>query len=124
MPSAEKVVTLLGDLYYMYQRSPLNRTNLMNAFQYQNMKVCLPTRAGGTRWTGHVLLALDNFIAGYSALRLHLEQVNTLFKVLVYLFSFSISMTKKKFSFSWQHQKINLTAGIITGKIDTNCNFL
>ena len=59
------------------------------------MKVCLPTRDGGTRWTGHVLLALDKFIAGYSALRVHLEQVNTLLKVLDYLFSFSISMTKR-----------------------------
>ena len=32
MPSAEKVVTLFGGLYYMYQNSPLNRTNLKNTF--------------------------------------------------------------------------------------------
>ena len=62
------------------------------------MKVHIPTRAGGTRCTGHLLLALDNFISGYSALRLYLRQVNTLPKVLDYLFSFNISMTKKKFS--------------------------
>ena len=31
-PTAEKVVTLLCGLYYMYRNSPLNRTNLKNAF--------------------------------------------------------------------------------------------
>ena len=30
--TAEKAVTLLCGLYYMYQNSPLNRTNLKNAF--------------------------------------------------------------------------------------------
>ena len=35
----------------------------------------LPTRVGGTRWFGHVLQALNNFLCGYAAFRLHLEQV-------------------------------------------------
>ena len=61
----------------MYQNSPLNRTNLKNSYQCLNMKVSLPTRAGGTRWTGHVLQALDNFITVYPAFRLHVEQVST-----------------------------------------------
>ena len=74
-PLAEKVVTLLSGLYYMYQNSPLNRTNLKNAFRCLNMKTHLPTRAGGTRWVGHVLKALDNFLSGFKAFRLHLEQV-------------------------------------------------
>ena len=76
IPLAEKVVTLLSGLYYMYRNSPLNRTNLKNAFICLNMKTCLPTRAGGTRWVGHVLKAHDNFLSGYKAFRLHLEQVH------------------------------------------------
>ena len=32
VPLAEKVLTLLTGLYYMYRNSPLNRTNLKNAF--------------------------------------------------------------------------------------------
>ena len=38
------------------------------------MNVKLPTRAGGTR-LGHILKALDHFLDGYPALRLHLEQL-------------------------------------------------
>ena len=40
---AEKVLTLLTGLYYIYQKSPLNRTNLKNAFRCLNVKVKLPT---------------------------------------------------------------------------------
>ena len=75
VPLAEKVLTLLTGLYYMYRNSPLNRTNLKNAFQCLKMNVKLPTRAGGTRWVGHILKALDHFLDGYPALRLHLEQL-------------------------------------------------
>lgn len=39
------------------------------------MKVLLPKRAGGTRWVGHTVDALDNFLTGYPAIRLHLEQL-------------------------------------------------
>ena len=60
----------------MYWNSPLNRTNLKNAYRCLNMKVHLLTRVGGTRSAGYMLLALDNFINGYYAFRLHLEQVN------------------------------------------------
>ena len=78
IPLAEKVVTLPSGLYYMYQNSPINRTNLKIAFRCLNMKTCLLTRAGGTRWVGHVLKALGNFLSGYKAFRLHLEQVQCL----------------------------------------------
>ena len=54
---AEKVLTLLTGLYYMYRNSPLNRTNLKNAFRYLSINIKLPTRAGGTRWVGHLLLS-------------------------------------------------------------------
>ena len=72
---AEKVVTLLSGLYYMYGKSVLNRTNLKNAFRCLGMKILLPTQAGGTRWVGHTLTTLGNFLTGYKAIRLHLEQL-------------------------------------------------
>ena len=74
-PLPEKVVTLLTGLYYMYRNSPLNRANLKEAYRCLGKKVLLPTRAGGTRWVGHVLKALNNFLSGYGAFRLHLEQL-------------------------------------------------
>ena len=68
-PLADKVVTLLVGLYYMYRNSPLNHTNLKKkAFSCIGQKTLLPTRAGGTRWTGHILQALTNFLSGYPAL--------------------------------------------------------
>ena len=75
VPQAEKVVTLLTGLYYMYKKIPLNRANLKNAFKCLGEKILLPTRAGGSRWVGHTLLALSNFLSGYPAIRLHLEQL-------------------------------------------------
>ena len=75
VPIAEKVTTLLTGLYYMHGKSALNRTNLKNAFRCLGMKILLPTRAGGTRWVGHTLTALGNFLIGYKAIRLHLEQL-------------------------------------------------
>ena len=39
------------------------------------MKILLPTRAGGTRWLGHSLKALNVFLIGYPAIRMHLEQL-------------------------------------------------
>ena len=75
VPMAEKVLTLLTGLYYMYRNSPLNRTNLKNAFRCLSINIKLPTRAGGTRWVGHILRALEHFLDGYPAFRLHLEQL-------------------------------------------------
>ena len=74
-PLVEKVTTLLKALYIFYDKSSLNRTNLKNAYGCLGKKVLLPTRADGTRWVGHVLQALHNFLIGYSAFRLHLEQL-------------------------------------------------
>ena len=71
---AEKVITMLTGLYYLY-RVPLNRTNLKNAFKCLGLKKLYPVRAGGSRWIGHTLRALTNFIDGYKAIRLHLEQL-------------------------------------------------
>ena len=74
-PTGEKVITLLSGLYYLYGKSPLNRTNLKNAYRCLGMKILLPTRAGGTRWLGHSLKALNVFLMGYPAIRMHLEQL-------------------------------------------------
>ena len=42
VPMAEKVLTLLTGLYYMYRNSPLNRTNLKNAFRCLSINIKLP----------------------------------------------------------------------------------
>lgn len=73
--NAEKVLTLLSGLYYMYRNSPLNRTNLKNAYRCLGLKILIPTRVGGSRWVGHTLKALNHFLHGYPAIRLHLEQL-------------------------------------------------
>lgn len=39
------------------------------------MNVLIPTRVGGTRWVGHVVCAINNFVNGYKGIRLHLEQL-------------------------------------------------
>ena len=74
-PLAEKVVTLQTGLSYVYKNSAVNRTNLKNTYKCLGIKVLLPTRVGGTRWVGHVLQALNNFLSGYATFRLHLQQV-------------------------------------------------
>ena len=74
-PLGEKIMTLLSGLYYFYRNSALNRTNLKNAYRFLGIKTLLPTRANGTRWVGHVKRALDHFLLGYKAFRLHLEQL-------------------------------------------------
>ena len=74
-PLAEKITTLLIGLYYFYKTSALNRTNLKHAFKCLGMKTLLPLWASGTRWVGHIYVALDHFIKGYKAIRLHLEQL-------------------------------------------------
>ena len=66
VPMAEKVLTLLTGLYYIYRNCPLNRTNLKNAFRCLSIKRKLPTRAGGTRWVGHILRALPGWVSCFS----------------------------------------------------------
>jgi len=70
-----KVEELLGGLYTFYHTSPLNRANLVNSYQTLKQTPLMPTRIGGTRWVGHLLRALDQFLRGYQAIVLHLEQV-------------------------------------------------
>ena len=37
----------------------------------------MPTRVGGTRWVGHMVLAIENFVKGYPAIRAQLEECIT-----------------------------------------------
>lgn len=73
----KKVDILLMGLYYFYHNSPLNRENLKASYKILGMKVLLPTRVGGTRWVGHLQLALDHFLRGYAAIMQHLEQIQS-----------------------------------------------
>ena len=76
--NADKVVTLLSGLYCMYRNSSLNRTNLKNAYRCLGSKILIPTHVGGSRWVSHTLRALNIFLQGYPAIRLHLEQLAAL----------------------------------------------
>ena len=67
---------MLTGLYYL-DRVPLNRTNLKNAFRCLGLKKLCLVKVGGSRWIGHTLHALTNFIDGYRAICLHLEQLSS-----------------------------------------------
>jgi hypothetical protein len=82
------ISTLAMGLYYFYQSSPLNRTNLRRAAavfsretsqedvqESSSKQVVFPTRVSGTRWVGHINRALTNITSGYSYIVLHLQQV-------------------------------------------------
>ena len=47
----------------------------------------MPTRVGGTRWVGHIFLAVENFLKGYQAIRAQLEDCisKKVSKIIVYL---------------------------------------
>ena len=70
----KKVYGMLLALYYFYHNSPLNRANLHVAYEALGIKPVVPTRVGGTRWIGHMSLALTRVIQGYRAIVCNLEQ--------------------------------------------------
>ncbi|CAC5374675.1 unnamed protein product [Mytilus coruscus] len=78
---AAKLRALQPSMYFMSmsfsERTLIDycRANLKGSFRTLNKKVLLPTRIGGTRWVGHLLRALDNFLTGYEAVKQHLEQI-------------------------------------------------
>ena len=69
---------LLLDLYYFYERSPLNRTNLQIAREASGIGnvAVTPLRVGGTRWVSYMANALERLFNAYPAIILHLSQVN------------------------------------------------
>ena len=70
-----KLELFLLNLYYFYRNSNLTRSGLKDSFKALNMKHLLPTRVGGTRWVGHIELAIQTFLRGYRAIVQHQEQV-------------------------------------------------
>lgn len=71
----QRVEELLSGLYSFYHQSPLNRATLLSTCEALNKTPLMPTRIGGTRWVGHLLRALDNFLRGYAPILQHLEKV-------------------------------------------------
>jgi hypothetical protein len=74
-PYYPRMQTLLQGLYLFYHYSPLNRQNLKRAFDACNVKPLMPTRTDGTRWLPHTEQALEHLWGGYSAIKMHLQQV-------------------------------------------------
>ncbi len=70
----DSVVTLLMGLYYFYN-SPKQHHNLAKVFDVLGQLPAYPTRVGGTRWIGHIVLAMETFLKSYKALICHLENV-------------------------------------------------
>ena len=78
----DSVIVLLMGLYYLYHNSPKQREILRNAYASLEMKETMPTRVSGTRWVGHLLLSVENFLKGFRAFRNHIEDcVNQSVKV-------------------------------------------
>ena len=75
IPLYNKVELFLTNLYYFYRNSNTTRSGLKLAYQTLGKSVALPTRVGGTRWVGHMKLAMETFLKGYEAFVLHLGQV-------------------------------------------------
>lgn len=71
----DSAIVLLMGLYYFYKNSPKQRSNLNLTFEALGDKKVLPTRVGGTRWVGHVVLAVETFFKAYNAIVTHLGDV-------------------------------------------------
>ena len=56
-------------LYYFYHNSPKQRQSLKQSFLSLKQSSLMPARFGGTRWAGHMVLAIENFVKGYPAIR-------------------------------------------------------
>ena len=83
----DSCIALLMGLYYFYHNSPKQRQNLKRSFQSLNQSSVMPTRVGGTRWVGHIILVVENFLKGYQAIRAQLEDCisKKVSKIIVYL---------------------------------------
>ena len=69
----ESTLVLLLRAYYFYHNSPKQRENLRNSFESLGRITVMPTRVGGTRWVGHMLLAVETFLRGYEAIYNQME---------------------------------------------------
>ena len=64
----DKAQTLLIGLYYFIRKSPKQKRGLLMAFEANNMKACLLTKCGGTRWIGHQVRAIAAFLKSFQAI--------------------------------------------------------
>ena len=58
----DSCIVLLMGLYYFYHNSPKQRQNLKRSFQSLNQSSVMPTCVGGTRWVGHIILAVEKLL--------------------------------------------------------------
>ena len=80
----EKAVsTLAMGLYFFYHNSALNRAILCRSHDAAvasdaecDERLLMSTRAGGTRWIGHTLVAVSNLCASHRFIVSHLGQVS------------------------------------------------
>ncbi|XP_071096692.1 uncharacterized protein [Haliotis cracherodii] len=70
-----KPSNLLLGVYLFYRNSPLNRSNLLQAFAMEDVEVLIPSRVGGTRWVSHIKRALRNLMTSYRPMIQHLQQI-------------------------------------------------
>ncbi len=83
----ESTIVLLMGTYYFYRNSPKQRENLRNSFESLGKPVNIPTRVGGTRWVGHMYLAVETFLKGHQAIYNQMEDcVNQKSKVCVKIY--------------------------------------
>lgn len=75
IPLFDKIELLLLNLYYFYRNSNITRSGLRESSKALGRSVVYPTRVGGTRWVGHIRLAISNLIKAYDIFVLHLGQV-------------------------------------------------
>ena len=71
----EKFICLLSGLYNFYHVSPLQRSNLKNAFKTVGRNPVMPQRVGGTRWIGHTTNAIEKLWQAFEPIVIHLGQV-------------------------------------------------
>ena len=69
----DSCIVLLMGLYYFYRNSPKQRQSLKQSFLSLKQSSLMPACVGGTRWVGHMVLAIENFVKGYPAICAQLE---------------------------------------------------
>ena len=62
-------------LYYFYHKSPKQHQNLERSFVSLQQVPAFPTLVGGTRWVGHMVLAIETCLKSYKAIVNQLEDV-------------------------------------------------
>ena len=71
----DKVQTMMSDLFKIYHKSALQKSNLETSYKAANLPFLMPLRVSGTRWVSHYKRALEVLWRGYPAFLLHLKQV-------------------------------------------------